>query len=174
MNAKIINIAYAEVGIKEMPAASNKVKYNKWFYGRDVQDDIVKKLFYPWCGAFVSWVYANAGFPLGNVGYLKGFAGCVTALKHFKDSGEIITKEQVSPGDIFIVDWQGDGKPDHTGIFLKDLGNGKFQTIEGNTAIGNDSNGGAVMVRERSYIAGKAIWYWIHPKVLDSPPITVL
>ena len=49
------------------------------------------------------------------------------------------------------MDWQGDGKFDHVGLFVKDNGNGMFQTIEGNTSFGNDSNGGEVMSRERKY-----------------------
>jgi hypothetical protein len=38
---------------------------------------------------------------------------------------------------------------DHIGIVEQDLGNGLFQTIEGNTAVGNNSDGGEVMRRQR-------------------------
>ena len=44
--------------------------------------------------------------------------------------------------------WDG-GVPDHIGIVEKSLGGGQFQTVEGNTAVGNDSNGGEVMRRVR-------------------------
>lgn len=50
----IVNTAKSQVGTKEVPAGSNKVKYNKWFYGKDVSGSS-----YPWCMAFVSWVFAH-------------------------------------------------------------------------------------------------------------------
>jgi hypothetical protein len=53
------------------------------------------------------------------------------------------------PGDIAIYNWDG-GAPDHIGIVEEYLGNGQFHAIEGNTAVGNDSNGGQVMRRVRS------------------------
>ena len=168
---KIIDTAQAQVGVKEYPPNSNNVLYNTWFYGQVVQDNPAKGEFYPWCGTSVSWVYFHAGYPLGNIGYTKGFAGCATALKHFQQSGELIPKEKVQPGDIFIVDWDGNGSPDHTGI-VKDprtlAQGGDFVTLEGNTsAVGSQSNGGEYMEKLRHYVCGKAKWYFIHPKILD-------
>lgn len=151
---KIIEIALGEIGVTEVPENSNKTKYGAWF-GLDG---------FAWCGMFVSWVYANAGYALGNIGYSKGFAGCQTAFIHFKNSGEIT--QHPKEGDIVLFDWNGDGRFDHTGIFVKDLGNGKFESIEGNTAMGNDSNGGKVMRRERNYRFAT----FIHPKILDTKP----
>jgi hypothetical protein len=55
------------------------------------------------------------------------------------------------PGDIAIYNWDG-GEPDHIGIVARYLGNGDFEAIEGNTAIGNDSNGGEVMRRVRNLL----------------------
>ena len=145
---KVIDIARLEVGVKEEPANSNNVKYNTWMYGKEVYDTATAK--YPWCAAFVSWCYDHAGFPLGNIGYPKGFVGCPYAVSHLDKWGKIVTIPEM--GDIVFFDWQGDGKFDHTGIFEKDLGKGLFQSIEGNTAFGNDSNGGKVMVRaDRKY-----------------------
>ena len=51
--AKLLEIAQAQVGITEYPADSNKVKYNTWFYGK-----VVSGSWYPWCAAFVSWLFA--------------------------------------------------------------------------------------------------------------------
>jgi hypothetical protein len=158
--SKILDIAQKEIGTKEVPADTNKSIYGEWFGFDGVA----------WCGMFVSWVYYHAGYPLGKIGFSKGFAGCGTAMKHFKDSGEVITDlKNVKPGDIFIVDWNGDNRVDHTGIVKTVdtlLTTGFFKTIEGNTAVGNDSNGGEVMERSRK-LGGKAVWYFIHPKVLD-------
>jgi hypothetical protein len=46
-----------------------------------------------------------------------------------------------------IFDWDG-GLPDHVGIVVRAAG-GALQTVEGNTGVGNDSNGGEVMRRQR-------------------------
>lgn len=165
----IVDLALQQVGIIEQP--TNRTKFNDWFYNKKDYEAM-------WCGTSVSWIYAKRGFPLGNIGYTRGYAGCATALKHFQTTGEIITKDQVKPGDIFIVDWNGDNKPDHTGIIKdpKDLATeGSFVTLEGNTSTaGNQSNGGEYMEKLRHYKSGKAVWYFIHPKVLDSPLKTAL
>ena len=116
-----------------------------------------------WCAIFVSWVYNKAGFPLGNIGFRKGFAGCQTAVSHFKKTGEIVIKPQ--PGDIVFFDWNNDKRYDHVGIFVKDNEDNKtFTSIEGNTSIGNDSNGGMVMERRRSY----NVAIFVRPKVVDN------
>lgn len=149
---KVVDIAFKEVGQEESPKNSNKTKYGKWMGFSGV----------PWCGIFCSWVYDKAGVPLGNIGYLKGFAGCQTAVAHFRKNKETTDKPQV--GDLVFYDWNGDNKHDHVGIFngwkVKDK---EFYAIEGNTAVGNDSNGGKVMNRTRTV---KNVLF-VHPKVLD-------
>lgn len=136
--SKIIEIASKEVGTTEVPKNSNKTKYGKWF----LMDG------YAWCGIFVSWCYAMAGTPLPKIGFTKGYAGCQTAVKYFLDNKK--TTAFPEPGDIVFFDWNGDNRYDHTGLFVKWIEEGVvFETIEGNTAIGNDSNGGKVMVRRR-------------------------
>lgn len=141
---KVIEIATSQLGIKESPPDSNIVKYNTWFYGKEVKGHL-----YPWCGTFVSWCYKEAGLPLGTIDYLRGYAGCPYAVKNVAKWGRIVTVPQC--GDVVFFDWEGDGTFDHTGLFVKDNGGGMFQSIEGNTALTNNSNGGEVMLRERKY-----------------------
>ncbi len=144
---KIIEIAQKEVGYKE--TAGNKTKYGKWFGFDGVA----------WCAMFVSWCYAQAGKPLPKIGFTKGFAGCQTGYEYFKKNGWI-TNNPIH-GDLVLFDWNGDKRYDHVGIFNgwvsedKDL----FNTIEGNTAFANDSNGGSVMERRRK----KSVAIFIHP-----------
>jgi hypothetical protein len=144
---KIIEIALKEVGTKENPPESNNVKYNTWIYGKEVSD--TKLSHFPWCAAFVSWCYDQSGLNLGRIDVLKGFVGCDYAVKNASKWGKIVTIPK--EGDVCFFDWQGDGHFDHTGIFVKDLGGGLFQSIEGNTSGTNDSNGGEVMIRQRKY-----------------------
>lgn len=136
--SKVIEIASKEIGTIEVPKDSNKTKYGKWFGCDGVA----------WCGIFVSWCYFMAGKPLGKIGFLKGFAGCQTAVAYFKKEG----KTTITPvaGDIVFFDWNSDGRYDHTGVFVKWITPGKtFETIEGNTSLTNQSNGGQVMLRQR-------------------------
>jgi hypothetical protein len=144
MEPLVIQIARKEIGTKETPPDSNKVKYNDWFYnGPDYGKSAA------WCGTFVSWCYDQAKMKLGTIDYLRGFAGCQYAVNNIHKWGKQVTVPQ--SGDIVFFDWNGDGRFDHTGLFVKDNGKGLFQTIEGNTSYGNDSNGGEVMLRERKY-----------------------
>lgn len=148
---KIVEVALKEVGYTENPANSNLNKFGKWI-GMDGC---------AWCCAFVSWCYDQAGFNLGNIGLLKGFIGCQYAFAHWSKKKEF-TLKPIS-GDIVLFDWNKDQRYDHTGIFIRDLGNGFFESVEGNTSASNQSNGGEVQVRTRRY--DQAIF--IHPKVLD-------
>jgi hypothetical protein len=111
--SKLIQIAEAEIGVVEEPV--NKVKYNTWIYGKEVNGPN-----YPWCGAFVSWVFDQAGLNLGNIGVRKGFVGCPYAVANIHKWGKQVTVP--TEGCIVFYDWQGDGRFDHTGIFVKDLG----------------------------------------------------
>lgn len=137
--SKIVEIAKAEIGTTEVPKDSNKTKYGKWFGLDGVA----------WCGMFVSWCYAMRGKPLPNIGFKKGFAGCQTAVAYFKKNNRIVTKP--NPGDIVFFDWNLDGRYDHTGIFVEWIEEGKsFYSVEGNTSLTNQSNGGQVMLRKRN------------------------
>lgn len=147
----IVAAVRAEIGTNEYPANTNKTKYGLWAKLNGVA----------WCGIFVSWGYNKAGYPLPKIGFaFPGFAGCQTAVAYFKKTGEITTQPQA--GDIVFFDWNADGRYDHTGIFVRDLGKGFFEAIEGNTSIDNDSNGGSVMLRKRKY----SVAIFVHPKIL--------
>lgn len=139
---QIADIAYKEVGQKESPKNSNKTMYGKWFGLDGVA----------WCGMFVSWCYSEAGYQLPRIGFLKGFAGCQTAVAYFRKHNLIV--KDPAFGDIVFFDWNADGRHDHTGIFngWKDRSDGTFYTVEGNTSLNNQSNGGEVMSRIRKNI----------------------
>lgn len=149
----IIKAAEGEIGTTEIPYGSNKTRYGQWFGFDGVA----------WCAIFVSWCYDKAGVPLGNIGFLKGMAGCGSAVAHYIKTGEVTSKPK--PGDIVFFDWNIDKQFDHTGIFVRDIDGKTFETIEGNTSLSNQSNGGSVMRRTRYYFGGVL---FVHPKVLDA------
>lgn len=142
---KVVDIARQEVGYSETPKNSNKTKYGKWFGLDGVA----------WCGMFVSWCYAMAGLQLPRIGFLKGFAGCQTAVAYFRKNKETTTNPIA--GDIVFFDWNLDKRYDHTGIFVRKIDDTFFETIEGNTSLTNQSNGGQVMLRKRRY--GKQVLF---------------
>ncbi len=157
---KIIEVAAAQNGIKESPAGSNKTKFGEW-YGLDG----VK-----WCAIFVSYVYDHAGHPLEAIDRPKGYQSCQSGYNYWKRNNRFTQSPQ--PGDIVLYDWGGDGICDHTGIFVKwlDPAHTAFQAWEGNTSLGNNSDGGQVMLRERKKSLVRA---FVTPKALnDLTPAT--
>lgn len=124
----LIELARAQVGTVEDPPGSNRTKYGQW-YGMDGQ---------PWCAQFVSWVFAHAGCTLPNIQApgSRGFAKCSIGLSWFHAHGWIVDDNDVLPGDILIIDREGDGDADHTGIVVGYLEDGYVRTIEGNVKNG--------------------------------------
>lgn len=138
--SELLAVARAQLGVKEYPAGTNNVKYNTWFYGRAVHDTDTEK--YPWCMVFDQWCCAQAVVALP-----ARTASCTTLMNAAKKAGMWITSDY-QPGDLPIFDWGGDKDPDHCGILERAVSGG-YLCIEGNTAVGNDSNGGCVMERTR-------------------------
>ena len=128
----LLEIARGELGTKESPAGSNQVKYASW-YGLPGQ---------PWCVMFVMWVFAQAGVALPT-----RTASCTLLMNAAKKAGTWVTSGYL-PGDVVIYDWGANGVPDHCGI-VESASGSAVTAIEGNTAVGNDSDGGEVMRRER-------------------------
>lgn len=138
--AKVLDIARAEIGVKESPANSNCVKYNTWFYGKSVAGTA-----YPWCMAFVQWCFWRAGGP-----NLYKTASCNMLLEWFKANQPNAVCSKPRVGDIVIYTFG------HTGI-VESIGNGEFTAIEGNTSIsGSQSNGGEVCRKTRKLYSAKA------------------
>ena len=138
--SKIIEIANKYIGYKESPRNSNMTIFGKWANYNGV----------PWCGLFVSKCYEEAGFPLDKIGFaFNGFAGCQTAVAYFKKNKKITSNP--AEGDIVFFDWNKDGRYDHTGLFVRKIGDIYFECIEGNTSLTNQSNGGEVMLRKRKF-----------------------
>ena len=135
--------ALRHVGVKEVPPGSNRTMFGRWFGVDGV----------PWCAIFVSYCFdVGAGVVLcrgwhgAGVG-TRGVAYVPTLSAWLRATGRV-AKGAPRPGDIAIFDWDG-GVPDHVGIVIRAAG-GVIETVEGNTAVGNDSDGGEVMRRRRS------------------------
>lgn len=140
--------ALRQLGVKEAPPGSNKTIFGVWFGVDGV----------PWCNIFVSYCFqVGAHYTIGD-GFQgagmrpgKGCAYVPTTEAWLRTTGLWVGRTDPLPGDIAIFNWDG-GAADHIGIVEENLGGGLFQTVEGNTAIGNDSDGGEVMRRQRHVI----------------------
>lgn len=140
---QLLDIARAELGTKESPAGSNNVKYNTAYYGREVYDGLWDTEF-PWCVVFLWWCFRQAGAAERFYGGSKT-ASCRQLLSYHKR--QAVTDYQ--PGDIIFYNFHGKATAEHVGI-CESAGGSSIVTIEGNTGVGNDANGGAVMRRTRS------------------------
>ena len=132
---RILAAARREIGVKESPAGSNRVKYNAWYYGREVSGPA-----YPWCMAFVQWVFKEAGEELPYK-----TASCSGLLNWYKAHRPERVVKEPRPGDIVIYSFG------HTGV-VEAVGAGTITAIEGNTSpggAGSQSDGGMVCRRIR-------------------------
>lgn len=142
--SELLAVATEQLGVKESPAGSNRVKYNTWYYGKEVSGSA-----YPWCMAFVQWVCAQAGVALP-----VRTASCGSLMRAAKTAG-IWVAGDFKPGDIAIFDFAGGAATDHCGI-IESVQPGSVTTIEGNTGSTSDADGGQVQRRDRAmqYVVG--------------------
>ncbi len=142
----ILEIARSQLGIKEYPPNPNRVKFNTAYYGQEVSGSA-----YPWCCAFVWWVFREAGAS-GLFYGGKKTASCSTLLGFHKAQA---VQGDYLPGDIIFFNFDGKKNTQHVGI-CEGWDGQYITTIDGNTAPTNEANGGAVMRRRRpkKYIVG--------------------
>lgn len=143
---EVLAIARKQIGICENPPNSNNVRYNTWYYGREVMGSA-----YPWCMAFVQWVFAQAGVKLPI-----RTASCGQLMNAAKAAGCWVNTGFL-PGDVVIYDFPGGAATDHCGIVETELPDYGVQAVEGNTSqSGSQSNGGMVCRKNRpsKYIVG--------------------
>lgn len=135
----VLDVARSQLGVCEAPAGTNRVKYNDWYYGKEVSGSA-----YPWCMAFVQWCCSEAFAPLPFK-----TASCSALLRWYREHEPERVVTAPKAGDIVIFDLPGGAAVDHTGIFERVQGE-SVVTIDGNTGAGNEANGGAVLRRTRN------------------------
>lgn len=139
--SELLTIAEKQVGIKESPPNSNKVRYNTWYYGREVSGKD-----YPWCMVFCQWCFDQV-----NVKLPVRTASCSVMLDWAKRANRYVNRNHLQPGDLVLFNFDDPSNTivaKHCGI-VKNVDGIKIEVIEGNTALGNDANGGMVMIRSR-------------------------
>ncbi len=125
--------AHTQVGVKESPPESNRVKYSEW-YG----------VIGAWCAMFVSWLIAQ----LGQGGKFR-YAYCPYIWADAIDNRNGLSAVgDPMPGDLVLYHF-GSGIAKHVGVFDHwiDRKAGTFEDVEGNTGKLSQDNGGEVQDR---------------------------
>ncbi len=139
---RALAVARRNLGVREEPPGSNRTPFGEWFGENGV----------PWCAIFVSYCFAEgAGVTLGRGhpgAWRRGMSSVPLLEAWLRATGRWLVDAEPRPGDIVVFNWDG-GVPDHVGLVERPLPGARLRTIEGNTAVGNDSNGGQVMRRIR-------------------------
>lgn len=126
-----LEAAISQIGTKESPAGSNRTVYGKW-YGWDGV---------PWCVIFVQWCFSQAGTPLPYK-----TASCTALLEWYRKNYPRGVVTAPEAGDLVIYKFSSGY---HIGIVEK-VTDTQITSIEGNTSLKSDDNGGSVMRRTRS------------------------
>lgn len=132
VRAKLVETARAEVG----NTADEAMKYISAAGGTGYE---------PWCGDLVEWVFRKNGLkppPARSVPRLLEWA---------KGNGSL--SQQGRAGDLALFDWDSDGTPDHVELVAGGRGQGRYQTIGGNTSGPRGSSTVAIKDR-RDHILG--------------------
>lgn len=137
--SELLDIARRQIGVKECPPNSNNVRYNTWYYGREVSGRA-----YPWCMVFVQWVFDQAKVKLP-----VRTASCGSLMRAAQSAGCWVTGNY-RPGDVVIYDFPGGAATDHCGI-VESVDGTYISAIEGNTSSASDADGGAVERRARKF-----------------------
>ena len=142
----LLALARAELGVRESPAGSNNVKYNTAYYGREVRDTAEAQ--YPWCVVFQWWLFREAG--AAELFYGGGRTASCAALLGYARTHGLFISGGYAPGDlVFLRFSRVRTSPEHIGMVKEVRADGSLVTIEGNTGLGNDANGGQVQQRVR-------------------------
>lgn len=135
---EVLTKAINELGVSEYPANSNNVKYNTWYYGH-----LVEGKEYPWCAVFISFLFKD------SPGLIKKTNSCAQMLEWCEAHNLIVHHPQ--PGDIIFFKYSTNNRrTNHVGIVTSVQNDNNFNTIEGNTSMTSNDNGGKVMQRRRT------------------------
>ena len=136
--------------------------FNTDYYGKPVSGSS-----YAWCCVFVWDIFRLCGASELFYGGKKT-AYCPTLYNWAKKEKLLVGKANGKAGDVVFFDWNKNGSPDHVGFVNSKNSDGTYQTIEGNTSVTSNDNGGKVMERKRSQ---KEILDIYRPKYAKDAPV---
>ena len=140
-----LRVAKAEIGVTEHPAGSNDGKRVREY------QSTTGAYRQPWCASFQNWVLRQVGVRIDHVN-MAYCPSIVDAARAGRDGLRVVSVADALPGDWALFDWARDGVSDHIGMLATRVAaDGSFRSVDGNTSIsGSQSNGGAVLLRDRN------------------------
>jgi hypothetical protein len=155
--AQTIALARTFLGVHESPSGSNRQMFGEWYGFNGVS----------WCLINQSYVQYHAGHPI-TIANSKGGSYCPDGEAWSKQHGtwHSASWTGAQPGDLIWYHFGHNHSPDHVGMVIGRLSDGRWHTIEGNTG---SAWGGSVQERyRRSGIVGfthlsypePAAWHW--------------
>lgn len=152
----VVQIARSQVGVMESPLGSNRgPQVDQYIRAAGLDPNGAS---YPWCVAFLQWVFVEASRIRGEASPLPVTAGVYAlwnlSLKSNAQVTQIIrpvdvSSQSVMEGMIFLFD-TGGGKG-HAGLVLE-VNAERLVTVEGNTNTAGSRNGVGVFIRQSRMI----------------------
>jgi hypothetical protein len=141
---RLIHVARQELGVRELTGHNDGLRVEEYL-------KLVKlKKGNPYCAAFVSWVFAQAGYPMPRTAWSPAL---------FPDTR---LTQVVLPGDIFGVYFPEYGRIAHVGI-VERLDGDYCISLEANTNPGGSNEGDGVYRRRRLTKTLRKFADWISP-----------
>jgi len=126
-------LGYAKADVGTLEAPNNAIKYNSWWTGGGNDGGA-------YCVRAASYWYFKAGSVAVARGSRWENTDVLLADAKAGRNGVHLTADP-DPGAVFVIDFDGHSDPDHCGIFVKDLGSGRFQSVEANALLANGKQG---------------------------------
>ena len=144
-NNQLLNIAMSQVGISEATGNNDGPEVEKYlrYTGKQKGE--------PWCAAFVSWVFSQAGFTQPRTAWSPSL---------FPKSKLV---KQSAPAMVFGIYFKDKGRIAHVGLVEK-LQHDWLYTIEGNTNVVGSREGDGVYRKIRHLKTIKSFADWLNGK----------
>ncbi len=137
LRARAVKIALHEVGVMEV-GSNNRGKRVEEII-RYALGDVPE----PWCVDFVIWAYGHAGSQVVRPGFTRAVA--------YMHTDGLVQTRKPRMGDIVRYEF------DHTGLFLRWIGDGWFLSVEGNTgasgAVSDSKTGGDGVYLKKRHVS---------------------
>jgi len=80
------------------------------------------------------------------------YPSCARVLSAAQKAGKVVSKSEGKPGMIALLDWDGDGQPDHFSILKEEIKGNTVYTYEANTTPRGKGNGAYCQTRKLSQV----------------------
>lgn len=144
--ARIAAVHRSQLGVRELPAGSNKVRYNTWYYGREVSGPK-----YSWCDVGQSWAFDQID-ALDLIGGKHAYTP--DHAQWFRDHGQWSATPVLGALNFM---WHADlSRIAHVGWVeaIAADGHSWWDNIEYNTDVAGGRTGGQVMRQRRTTSGG--------------------